>query len=92
MRQKQIKGLSLNELTSLCEANNITAFRAKQIYHWMYRHGALDILDMNNLPDDLLKYLKNNFTIKTLEIERIQNSNVEDTKKILFKTTGNSII
>jgi len=92
MRQKQIKGFNLDELIVMCEENNFSAFRAKQIYHWMYRHGALDILDMNNLPDDLLKYLKNNFTIKTLEIERIQNSNTEDTKKILFKTTDGKLI
>ena len=57
MRQKQIKGFNLDELIVMCEENNFSAFRAKQIYHWMYRHGALDVLDMYNLPDDLLKYL-----------------------------------
>ena len=71
MTQKQIKGFNLDELIVMCEENNFSAFRAKQIYHWMYRHGALDISDMKNLPDDLLKYLKNK--LPTNQIRIFQN-------------------
>lgn len=92
MRQKQIKGLNLEELTSLCNEQGFSSFRAKQIYHWMYRHGVMDIALMNNIPDDVKKFIEDNYTLKTLEIERIQDSNVEDTKKILFKTVDGMFI
>ena len=60
MRQKQIKGLNLEELTSLCTEQGFTPFRAKQIYHWMYRHGVMDISLMNNIPENVKKFLEDN--------------------------------
>ena len=92
MRQKQIKGLNLEELTSLCNKEGFSSFRAKQIYHWMYRHRVMDIALMNNIPDNVKKFIEDNYTLKTLEIERIQDSNVENTKKILFKTADGMFI
>jgi len=92
MTQKQIKGLNLEELGALCKENNLSAFRAKQLYHWMYRHGALELSQMNNLPDQMIKFIGENYILKTLEVERIQNSNLENTKKILFKTYDNNFI
>ena len=84
MVQKQIKGLNLDELTLLCKENNFPAYRAKQLYHWMYRHGVYDVKHMENIPDDMSDHLSKQYQFKTLEIENIQNSKKEDTKKILF--------
>ena len=86
MVQKQIKGLNLDELTLLCEENNFSAYRAKQLYHWMYRHGVDDVKQMENIPDDMSDYLSDRYQFKTLEVENIQSSKAEDTKKILFRT------
>ena len=92
MRQKQIKGLNLEELTSLCINEGFSKFRAKQIYHWMYRHGVTDTSCMNNIPEDIKKIIDDNYVIKTLEIEKIQSASDEDTKKILFKTEDGKFI
>ena len=92
MVQKQIKGLNLDELTLLCEENNFSAFRAKQLYHWMYRHGVSDVDQMDNIPNDMSKYFSSHYLFKTLEIENIQSSASEDTKKILFKTHDGKLI
>ena len=92
MTQKQIKGLNLDELITLCEENNFSSFRAKQLYHWMYRHGTLDTSQMNNLPDEMIKFIEKNYVLKTLEIERVQDSNIENTKKILFRTSDGNFI
>ena len=86
MVQKQIKGLNLDELTLLCKENNFSAYRAKQLYHWMYRHGVSDVKHMENIPDDMSDYLSDRYQFKTLEVENIQNSKTEDTKKFLFRT------
>tara|TARA_Y100001970_G_C14226839_1_gene856214 strand:+ start:882 stop:1916 length:1035 start_codon:yes stop_codon:yes gene_type:complete len=92
MRQKQIKGLDLKELTEICTQQDIPAFRAKQIYQWMYRHHINDISQMNNIPEDLRNYLKENYILNTIKIENIQESKYEDTKKILFKTKDHKLI
>tara|TARA_Y100000590_G_scaffold68_1_gene89 strand:- start:432 stop:1466 length:1035 start_codon:yes stop_codon:yes gene_type:complete len=92
MTPKQIKGLSIEELTSLCMDNKFPEFRAKQIYQWMYRHGVTDVESMNNIPNDIKKIIKDNYIIKTLEIENIQESETENTKKILFKTIDGKLI
>ena len=92
MTQKQIKGLTLKELMDICLIQNVPSFRAKQIYHWMYRHYVDDISKMNNIPESFRGYLKENYIINTLEIENIQESECEDTKKILFKTHDGKLI
>ena len=92
MTQKQIKGLTLKELMDICLIQDVPSFRAKQIYHWMYRHYVDDISKMNNIPESFRDYLKENYIINTLEIENIQESECEDTKKILFKTHDGKLI
>ena len=92
MRQKQIKGLDLKELVDLCATKEFPVFRAKQIYRWMYRHHITDISQMNNIPESMRTYLKENYTLTTLNIENIQDSKQEDTKKILFKTLDGKLI
>jgi len=92
MTQKQIKGLTLKELMDICLMQDVPSFRAKQIYHWMYRHYVDDISKMNNIPESFRGYLKKNYIINTLEIENIQESECEDTKKILFKTHDGKLI
>jgi 23S rRNA (adenine2503-C2)-methyltransferase len=92
MTQKQIKGLTLKELMDICLMQDVPSFRAKQIYHWMYRHYVDDISKMNNIPESFRDYLKENYIVNTLEIENIQESECEDTKKILFKTHDGKLI
>ena len=86
MVQKLIKGLNLDELTLLCKENNFSAFRAKQLYHWMYRHGVNDVEQMDNIPSVMSDYFSGRYLFKTLDIENIQNSSSEDTMKILFRS------
>tara|TARA_Y100000994_G_scaffold40800_2_gene31720 strand:- start:1791 stop:2822 length:1032 start_codon:yes stop_codon:yes gene_type:complete len=92
MTQKQIKGLNLKELMEVCEKQNVPTFRAKQIYQWMYRHHIDDIMQMNNIPLELRNYIKDNYILNTLDIENIQESEYENTKKILFKTHDHKLI
>ena len=92
MTQKQIKGLDLKELTDLCSLQGFPVFRAKQIYHWMYRHNVDDLSQMNNIPEDIRSYLEKHYILKTLKIENIRESRYEDTKKILFKTLDGKLI
>ena len=67
MTQKQIKGLDLSELTDLCCSQNFPEFRAKQIYHWMYRHNILEISQMTNIPLNIQNHIKENYILKSLK-------------------------
>ncbi|MCE3038723.1 23S rRNA (adenine(2503)-C(2))-methyltransferase RlmN [Helicobacter anatolicus] len=61
------------------------AFRAKQIYHWLYVKYTQDFDSMQNLPKDLKETLKKDYKIQHLEIIKVEISK-DGTKKYLFKT------
>ena len=85
MVQKQIKGLNLQEITRICEMNNFPTFRAKQLYHWMYRHGVNEVNQMNNIPKEMSELLSKEYQFKTLQIEEIQSSEKKIPKRFCLK-------
>ena len=87
-----LKGMSLKKIEQWCQSQELSNFRAKQIYQWMYRHGVSKADNMKNLSKDLQKKIDESCVLKTLKIEKIDESNTEPTQKILFKTIDNHFI
>ena len=87
-----LKGMSLKEIEQWCQIQELSNFRAKQIYQWMYRHGVSEADNMKNLSKDLQKKIDECCVLETLKIEKIDESNTEPTQKILFKTIDNHFI
>ena len=87
-----LKGMSLKEIEQWCQSQELSNFRAKQIYQWMYRHGVSEADNMKNLSKDLQKKIDECCVLETLKIEKIDESNTEPTQKILFKTIDNHFI
>ena len=87
-----LKGMSLKEIEQWCQSQELSNFRAKQIYQWMYRHGVSEADSMKNLSKDLQKKIDECCVLETLKIEKIDESNTEPTQKILFKTIDNHFI
>ena len=81
-----LKGMSLEEITHWCDSHGLSAFRAKQIYQWMYRHGVQNAEEMQNISKKLQDIIDNDCVLNTLNIEKIDQSEKEPTQKILFKT------
>ena len=81
-----LKGMNLAQITKWCESINQSSFRAKQIYQWMYKHGVSDSKSMNNISKELRDIIDQKCIIDTLSIEKIDQSSIEKTQKILFKT------
>ena len=50
------------------------AYRAKQVYDWMWKLGAKGFDDMSNVPAPLRQLLKENFTFQSIELDLRQNS------------------
>jgi 23S rRNA (adenine2503-C2)-methyltransferase len=56
--------LTLKELTAITKP----AFRAKQIYGWLYHHYAESYEDMKNIPKSLKEELAKNYLVNPLKI------------------------
>ncbi|MEA1914276.1 MAG: 23S rRNA (adenine(2503)-C(2))-methyltransferase RlmN, partial [Campylobacterota bacterium] len=50
------------------------AFRAKQIYNWLYKQYATSYEDMKNIPKELKQSLQAGYSIAPLEILTKQKS------------------
>ncbi|MEZ4496026.1 MAG: hypothetical protein R2845_04415 [Thermomicrobiales bacterium] len=56
-RPQGLYDLSLDELTAKLGAAGFPAFRAKQLWHWVYQQLASNYDEMTNLPADLRAWL-----------------------------------
>eukprot|EP01091_Cochliopodium_minus_P016887 TRINITY_DN6467_c0_g1_i1.p1 TRINITY_DN6467_c0_g1~~TRINITY_DN6467_c0_g1_i1.p1 ORF type:complete len:497 (+),score=152.69 TRINITY_DN6467_c0_g1_i1:44-1534(+) len=77
-------GHSVEELKSKLEGIIDKPFRAKQIFHSIYKSGADDFKEMRNLPKHTIEKLQtNNFTLFKGSIKKLAVSN-DGTKKYLI--------
>lgn len=86
-----IRSLSPDQLkqhfTNLAEP----AFRAKQVYEWLWQKSCTDFDQMSNLSKPLREKLKEIFTINTLSIDQSQFSNDKTIKNTFRLFDGNII-
>lgn len=81
----------LNEMEEFFVAMGQPKFRAKQIFEWIYK-GAESFDEMTNIPADLRERLRNETEIGLPEIMRMQQSELDGTRKYLFGLRdGNAI-
>ena len=90
--KKDIKSLTLQELTEAIKALGEPAFRAKQLYEWMHVKQARSYDEMTNIPKSLKEKLKENFEYTCLKAVQVQESKLDDTKKFLFALADGNVI
>jgi 23S rRNA (adenine2503-C2)-methyltransferase len=81
-----IKGLTLPEIREYFVSQGEPAFRAEQVFKWMYGDMVDDFDKMNNLPKPLRTRLSESFSINTLSYSTDEISPSTRTKKYIFKT------
>ena len=87
---KSIYDYTLNDLCEYFLSIGETKFRASQVFDWLYIKRVKSFDEMSNIKKDLIKYLKNNFSINTLKLLKVQSD--VDVKKYLFELNdGNKI-
>ena len=69
-----IRTQTLTDLQKSFAALEQPAYRAKQVYDWMWKLGAKGFDDMSNVPAPLRQLLKENFTYQSIELDLRQNS------------------
>ena len=74
-------GYTLDELSSLLSP----AFRAKQIYHWLYHRYENNIDSMDNISKTMQDFLRSHFVVSHIEPICIEQSQ-DGSKKYLFRT------
>jgi 23S rRNA (adenine2503-C2)-methyltransferase len=80
-----IFNLSFDELTTLLTHWGLPAFRAKQVWGWLYQRLAASFADMTDLPKDLRGRLESELLFGTLAPALDLHSHDRTTNKILFR-------
>lgn len=73
-KKTDIRALNLDELTLALTKHGEPAFRAKQVYDWLWAKSVVEFDDMSNLSKSLRDWLKENYVINAVEIHDLQVS------------------
>lgn len=90
-KKKDIRALSLEELTSVFKEIGEPAFRARQIFEWLWSKSETDFGQMSNLSKKLRDYLEENFVINAVQINELQISS-DRTIKCAMKLHDNYVV
>lgn len=92
MGKKDISDYTLNEYENLAEELTGKRFAGRQLFTWIHRHHSSDFSEMTNLSKEFRSYLNEGFTIRLPRVERIQESEIDGTKKFLLALRDDSSI
>lgn len=86
-----IRDLSLPEIGERLTALGEKAFRAKQIYEWLWTKHVLDFAEMSNLGKELRTKLAENFSTQPITIDQVSASS-DGTRKYIFKLADGNLV
>ena len=86
-----IRNLSIAEITSQLKDANFPAFRAKQIFEWLWKKNVGSFQQMGNLGKDIILFLEEKYYIDFLTLKDQQVSK-DKTIKCAFSIADNKII
>lgn len=72
--KRDIRKLKLDELKEFFVAQGDKAFRAQQVYDWLWNKSAKSFEQMTNLSLETREMLKKNFVINHIRVDKMQRS------------------
>lgn len=72
--KRDIRKLKLDELKQFFTEQGEKAFRAQQVYEWLWHKSAKDFDQMTNLSLPVREMLKTNFSINHIKVDKMQRS------------------
>lgn len=84
VQKPSIYSIELHDLKAWLVEHNEKAFRAEQIFDWLYKKRVTNFEDMSNLSKNLRESLEEHFTLTTLNT-LIQQQSSDGTIKFLFE-------
>jgi 23S rRNA (adenine2503-C2)-methyltransferase len=85
---RSLPGLFPDELERLVASWGEPAYRARQIFHWIHRRGALDPAEMTDLPLTLRRHLA---SVRSEEVRRLRSIDGLTSKLLLRLHDGQEI-
>lgn len=87
----ELVGLDLPSLQAVMVENGLPAFRAKQIWNWIYQRGVTTFEAMANLPKDLRAQLAEQYVIDRPKVITEQKSEDGTIKWLLGMSDGQQV-
>lgn len=81
----ELPGLTLAELRETMLSWQQPAFRAEQIYTWIYHRFVSDFAEMRNLPLAFRTLLAERSTLGVLEVVKLSQAEDQQSDKVLFR-------
>lgn len=82
--KSDIRSRSLPDIQRTLAELKQPAYRAKQVYDWMWKLGAKSFDDMTNLPASLRKELADKFTFNSVQVD-VRQTSADGTIKTRYK-------
>ena len=92
MEKRDIKSLTLEELTEELKAQGYPAYRGKQIYQWLHVKLAESFEEMTDLSKDMRRSLAERYRIVQLKPVQVLVSKVDGTRKYLFALEDGNMV
>ena len=89
--KKNIRSLSVEELSVFFKKHGVAKFRAKQVHEWLWKKKAISFDEMTSLSIRDRELLKNYFSINALTIHKSETSN-DGTIKYSLKLYDNKLV
>lgn len=90
-RRIDIRGLLLEDLQEFCKSIKEPAFRAKQLYEWLWKKSAHSFEEMSNLSKKMRAQLEEQFEIRAIAEDVRQNSE-DGTVKVRYRLFDGHLI
>ena len=91
-QKTDLLALTLPQLQQWMVDHGEAAFRAKQVYSWLYQHLVDDFAAMTNLPQALRKRLAEEASIGPMIVRSEQHSKDDRTRKLLLELADGKLI
>ena len=91
LAKPNVRSLSLEELKTFFTDHGEKAFRAKQVWEWLWQKSARGFAEMTNLSKETRAILEEHFSFPVVSIDNFQVSN-DRTIKSAFRLYDNNIV
>ncbi|MGZ4090673.1 MAG: 23S rRNA (adenine(2503)-C(2))-methyltransferase RlmN [Bacteroidia bacterium] len=91
MAKKDIRALSQEQLSAVFMEIGEPAFRAKQVFDWLWSKSETDFGQMSNLSKKLREFLEENYVINAVQISELQVSS-DKTIKCAMRLHDNYVV
>ena len=92
MDKKDIKSMTMEELTEDFLAMGEKKFRATQVYEWLHQKLVRDFSQMTNISKNLQEKLSANYVCEDLKPIETLTSAIDGTKKFLFGLSDGNVV